>query len=905
VNSHHNLPATLTSFVGREKEMDWLLENLRVRRLVTLTGVGGCGKTRLAVRAAAHLAETGSDGPWIIDLSPVTDPDRVPRLIAATLDILLEPGSDSVAVLEKQLTDRETVLVLDTCEHLLLAVAELTDRLLRSCPALRVLATSREPLGVEGETVWRMAGLPPAQARQLFSERAFQVAPRFDADSVAADIDDVCTKVDFLPLAIELAAAWVRALSPAQIAAGLGDAIRLLTQGPRGAVARHQTLRASISWSHALLEVDEQLLFERLAVFAGTFTAEAVAEVCAEPNAVADPIDSLHQLGRLLDKSLVTARDTEGEIRYRLLDTIHQFAEHELRNSGEQDVIRMRHLAHFLRVAEGAEPGLDSEQDRWRELLDSHHDNLVAALAWGFDAGAHEMACRLTAALGRYWFLRGLSSTGLDFMERALAVVADAGVRTRLLAAQACLAMVGGRADLLASAVDEVLSDPESDAVSRARCLVMRSYQVFFRDFEECELVAREARVAAEAAGDAFARDWSWVMEGYSQQTRNLHEAARASARIAHENSIARGDRFCAAFGLGINLFTTMVTGDVRAAVSLSDEVLALVRPLRDYFAVGTNSVNAGQVMVVAGDLESARRLVEPVVRSLDQAEDVDVVGFMIADGLRHLWAGDLEHAVRILRRGVRRRRDGSLDWTGVRCLPWLVGALRRLGQLETALASAEEGVRLARHYRAPFEETLLLDELALLTVPGDPARARDLLHQSLVRRTEFGLTTYLTHSLEALAGLDVEQEVNLPRAARLFGASQVARERMGYPVAPADRTTRQAVLDTLRSGLDNEFDDHLAVGRTMSLNDAVTLAQRGRGSRDRPIQGWESLSPTEREVVELVTAGLSNPEVAARLFMSRSTVKTHLSRVYQKLGVANRTELAAFASKSPAHGSA
>jgi predicted ATPase/DNA-binding CsgD family transcriptional regulator len=891
----------LTSFVGRDEELGELLDLLAARRLVTLTGVGGCGKTRLAVRAAEHLAGTGTDGPWFVDLSAVSASRQVVRSVAATLDILLEPGGDQVAVLAKQLAGRETMLLLDTCEHLLAPVAELTDRLLRSCPLLTVLATSREPLGVEGETVWQVPVLGAAEARQLFAERAVLVAPRFELAPAESDVDAVCARVDRLPLGIELAAAWVRALGPAQIASGLDDSIRLLAGGPRTAVPRHQTLSASIRWSHALLDPEEKVLFRRLAAFAGTFDIEAVSVVAADPDDRERDPDRLHLLGRLLDKSLIVARDVRGEVRYRLLDTIRQYAEEELRASGEEDAVLGRHLAYYARVAAEAEPGLDRDQDTWRIALDGHHDNLVKALRWGLAGGPapRSTACRLAAALGRYWFLRGLSGEGLEFLELALGSVEHDAVRHRLLAAQAALAMVGGRPDLLDDAVARVLEEPDADPVSHARCLTMRLFPTFFRDFEETQRLAGQAREAAERAGDAFARDWSLVMEGYSLQTRNLHDDARAVAQRAYQNSTARGDRFCAAFARGIEIFTTMVTGDVRAAVAIGEDAVAIARPLRDYFAVGTNTVNAAQAVGLSGDLSRARELIGPVMRSLVESEDADVVGFMVADGLLHLWAGRLEAAVRSFERGVRRNAQGSIEWTGVRCLPGLVGALRRLERWETAISRAEEGIERAEWFKTPYELSQLLDELARLSAPSDPVKARDLLHRSLALRRDYGLRTCLPDSLEALAELDAAEEAHRARAARLLAACDAARERMGYPRPLVDATAYDRLLATLREALADDFDEQWAAGQALALDDAVTLAQRGRGSRDRPGVGWESLSPTEREVVELVVAGLPNPEVASRLFMSRSTVKSHLSRIYQKLGVANRTELAALVSQT------
>jgi predicted ATPase/DNA-binding CsgD family transcriptional regulator len=901
MTAHHNLPAQLTSFIGREHDVDALVEAVSDRRLVCLTGVGGCGKTRLALRVGERLGETIDDGPWLVDFSTTSNPAKVPRLVASALAILLEPDRDPVSGLARQLAQRGTTLIFDTCEHLLSPIGDLVDRLLRSCPGIRVIATSREPLRVTGEAVWPVPSLDPLEARRLFIERAQLVAPRLDVDGRDQEVDAVCSRVDRLPLGIELAAAWARVLPPADIAAGLKDSVQMLAGTSTGVAARHQTLNASITWSHALLDSSEQVLFRRLSVFPGLFTLDAAAVVCADRGETWEPTEAMQRVGRLLDKSLVSVRTGGTDARYRMLDTIRHYAELQLERSGEGDGVSDRHLDYFLRIAEEAEPGLDKAQDLWREPLDAHYDNFICAVRWGLrDHRAPERlarGCRLVAALGRYWLLRGLSGEGLDLLEQALAVVRDPTVRHRLLAARAELSMVGGRPELLESAVNEVLADSNADPVARARCRTMKIFPAFFRDFEETERLAEEAIAAARDAGDGFSRDWALVMRGYSEQTRNLHDRARATARIAYESSSARSDRFCAAFALGIGTFTTMVTGDVRGGVAVGEEVLELVAPLRDYFAVGTNTVNAAQAIGLSGDLPRARALIDPVVRSLDEADDADVVGFMVADGLLHLWAGELDAAVRSFQRGIRTRSDGTLDWTSVRCLPGLAGAQRRLGRLETARLNAEQGIELARRYGAPYEETQLIDELAKVT--PDRARARDLLHRSLSTRLDFGLLTHVAESLEALAELDAREGHHHARAVRLLAAASAARRRTGFPRPLVDAGWYDDLYSELRRATGEAFEENWQGGEALALEEAVILAQRGRGSRHRPSSGWDSLSPTEREVVELVRAGMSNPEVAARLFMSRSTVKTHLSRVYQKLGVTNRTELAALASSS------
>ncbi len=899
----HNLPAELTSFVGRDPELVEIEGLVGQRRLVTLTGVGGCGKTRLAVQAGARLADRWADGVCLVDLGSVGDPAAVPLVVAGALGVPVEPDGDQVEALAAKVRGRELLLCLDTCEHVLDAAATVADTLLRRCPGMTLLATSREPLGVAGETVWQVPPLRPEEAHRLFGDRAGLVAPRFDADAVRDDVRAVCDQVDRIPLAIELAAAWVRALSPAQIAAGLAESFRLLAGGPRGAAPRHRTLDASVGWSHALLAADEKVMFRRLAVFSGAFTLDAARAVGGDLSAEGGPAGTLRLIGRLLDTSLVTARDGAGEIRYRLLDTVRQYAEERLVEAGEAEALRDAHLDHFLALAEAAEPGLDSDQDTWRRILDSHRANFDAALRWGLapPAARADRGRRLAAALARQWLIRGQSAEGLGFLGRAVDLDPDdeSAVQARLLAGTAMLGMISGRTGLVAEAAERggriaALVGPDADRAG-ARCLAMASFPPFFVDFERCQEAASRARAAGEAAGDPFARDWAAVIEGYALQTRNRHDEAVALARLAYARSRPRGDRFCAAFARGIEIFTTAFEGDVTGAVAIGREVVDIVTPLGDFFAVGTNTCNMAQAVALGGALDEARALIEPVVRSVESAPEVDVVGFMVPYGLVHLWEGDLDGAVEWFRRGVRRMSGTSRDWTAGRCLPGLVSALRRLGRTTEAADWAARAEALLTEFGAMYELANVLDEQAWLAGPSDPDRARDRHLRALVVRRDHGLRLGYADSLDALAGLAVAEDA--AEAVRLLAAADAARTAMGYPRPPIDRPRYEALRASLGAALGaGRFAALHRDGAAADLSTTVSALTRGRGPRQRPSAGWDALTPAEVEVARLVTDGLSNPEIAARLYMSRSTVKSHLARVYAKVGVANRTELASLA---------
>jgi predicted ATPase/DNA-binding CsgD family transcriptional regulator len=902
----HNVKAQLTTFVGRDAELHDVRRLIDQYRLVTLTGVGGAGKTRLAEHIGHQLDDGWPDGFWLVDLASIGEPEEVGRLAAATVGALVEPGGDAVQALAVHLAGRRLLLCLDTCEHVLQAVADLAETVLPACPTVAFLATSREPLGVKGELVWRMPPMGPAEAVALFADRAQLVAPGFDVAAVRAEVEWICVRVDGIPLAIELAAAWVRALSPRQIAAGLTDSLRMLT-GTTRALPRHQTLVASIGWSHALLAPEEQVFFRRLAVFSGPFTVDAAAQVCAEPSpsnggragqASDGYVEALHVVGRLMDKSLVAVQEHGSEVRFRLLDTIRQYAEQRLLEAGEATELRDRHLDYYVRLVLDAAPGSHRDQDQWRTLLDGLRENVNAALRWGLTE-PHERAHRarrLAAEMVEYWLLRGQATEGLEFLRRATELAPEdrSAVQGRLLVGTAMLAMVSGCADLLAStaaAALDIATAVEDDA-ARARALAMSAYPLFFRDFAACQAAAAEAQVVGEAAGEPFGRDWAAVIEGYSLQTRGRNEEALGIARRAFESSWARNDRFCAAFARGIEVYVLLMTGHVREAEVMGQNVAEIVRPLGDYFAVGTNTCTAAHGAILSGHLTVARRLLEPV-GALAFFPGADVVGFMVPYGLLHLWEGDLEGAVSWFERGVRRMTDENKDWTAVRCLPGLIGALRRLGRVEEAKRWAARAVPAATAFDAPYELSGVLDEQALMMRDLDLDVARTLHLDALMVRRDRGLRTCYVDSIDALAWL--EMRAGRPAdAARLLGASDAGREAMGYPRPPVELPDHDALVARVRTGLgDNGYDAAWQEGAARTPDDVVTALTRGRGPRNRTGSGWDRLTPTEMEVVALVRRGLTNPEIARRMYVSRSTVKAHLTHIFAKVEVANRTELA------------
>ena len=396
----NNLPVQVTSFVGREREIGEITALLAERRLVTLVGPGGTGKTRLSVQVAANLVESFADGVWLVELAPLSDPVLLPQAVAAALSVREEADRPVLTTIVEYVRDRTLLLILDNCEHLIEACARLADQLVRRCPKLRILASSREALGVPAEAIFRVPSLslpdvqhPPSPERlaeyeavRLLSERGKSVKPDFAiTDANVTAVVQICQRLDGIPLAIELAAARLRVLSVQEIAAHLDKRFRLLTAGNRAALPRHQTLKGLIDWSYELLSETERALLRRLAVFAGRWSLAAADAVCSGDGVAEDEI--LDVLSRLVDKSLIVLAEDDGETRYSLLETIRQYGADRLRESREDPRVRARHRDFYLGLAEDAERHLhQADQAGWLRRLEDAHDDLRAALAWSIES---------------------------------------------------------------------------------------------------------------------------------------------------------------------------------------------------------------------------------------------------------------------------------------------------------------------------------------------------------------------------------------------------------------------------------------------------------------------------------------------------------------------------------------
>jgi predicted ATPase/class 3 adenylate cyclase len=593
----NNLPTQLTSFVGRGREIEEIKALLSQARLLTLTGPGGAGKTRLALQVAADVLEGFKDGVWLVELAPLSNPDLVAQAIASAVNVREQPGRPILSTLTDDLQHKHLLVVLDNCEHVVATCARLANTLLRACPHLRILATSREALGIAGETSWRVPSLSlpdperlPAleslsayEAVRLFIDRAVAALPTFTITPENAPwIAEVCHRLDGIPLAVELAAVRVKSLSVQQIAARLDDRFRLLTGGSRAALPHHQTLRAAMDWSYDMLSEAERIGLRRVAVFASGFTLEAAEAVSAGDGVDASEI--LDLLVRLVDKSLVVAEEEEGgEVRYRLLETVRQYGRERLRESAETAAVQRRHRDWYLGLAERVGPNLfGAEQAVWFDRLEVEQSNLRAALAWSVENEGAEAASRLIGVLWRFWAVRGHFEEGTRWLEAVLEAAKKSSDAPPVFRAQALNAaghLALGRG-----------------AFATARALL-----------EESLAIQRQLGDRANVAVALSNLGTVAVHQGEMAMARALLEEGLAIRReLGNQVDIA---------GALDDLGTAAIEwGDTPAARALLEESLAIRRELGDKAGIAATLNNAGMAAGKQGDYAAARSFLEESV---------------------------------------------------------------------------------------------------------------------------------------------------------------------------------------------------------------------------------------------------------------------------------------------------
>jgi predicted ATPase/DNA-binding SARP family transcriptional activator len=824
----HNLSTQLTRFIGRQREMAEIRHLLSTARLLTLTGAGGCGKTRLALQVAAGLIEAYPDGVWLVELAPLADPALVPQAVASTLGVREEPGRPLTATLTDFLHARSLLVVLDNCEHLLSACAHLAESLVLTCADLRVLATSRERLGIGGEQLFRVPSLslPDAALRssledlcaseaiELFVDRARLTEPRFTLTVAnAAAVTQVCHRLDGIPLAIELAAARLGALSVEALAERLNDRFPVLVAESRTALPRHQTLQALIDWSYDLLSEAERTLLRRLSVFAGGWTLAAAEAVCADPiDSRQSPVvsedeglpslptdycllptdDVLGLLTRLVEKSLAVYEVREEADRYGLLETIRQYARDRLLASGETAVVRGRHLDWVVALAEQAGSELfGREQAAWLHRLGREHDNLRAALDWSLESSHVEAGLGICEEVWRFW--------------------------------QECGYVEEGRGRLVA-----LLSRPEASERTRERAKALKAAGrlTLHGDFVAARSQYEEMLAIGRELGDP--QIIASALNSLGHVVRLQGNGVQAQAHLEQGLALARtvGDRWEVAsslYGLGI---LASLQGENRAAWSLCAEALAMRRELGDKGSMVTTLGTLGELATDLGDLGSARALLEErlaLSRELGNKAETVRTFQLLASVIQA--EGDFGKARALLEEALTLVREvGDRQLLSNRCTG-LAYLLLEWGEIAAARTYFDESLLLRRAIGHTAEVAWGLVEAGHASwCQGDYSFTQSHAVEAL-RLFEAEERDGILAALESLAAVALAQG-RKERAARLSGAVEALREAWRLPGPHWWRRPRERIGAVMRAGSGDEaFAESWAAGRAMSIEQAIACA--------------------------------------------------------------------------------
>ncbi|MFG2623840.1 BTAD domain-containing putative transcriptional regulator [Streptomyces sp. NPDC048473] len=843
-----NLRARLTSFVGREGDIDALREDLSHARLVTLLGPGGAGKTRLSQEAAESVGPAWPDGVWLAELAPVDDPEAVPEAVLTALGaretVLRGAGAEELRVAEGNAGDplvrltehcsrRRMLLLLDNCEHLVGAAAALADHLLAHCPDVTVLATSREPLGVPGEFIRPVDPLPDPMALRLLADRGAAAQPgfRIDADEeTAAAAAEICRRLDGLPLAIELAAARLRMLTPRQLADRLDDRFRLLTSGARTVLPRQQTLRAVVDWSWDLLDHSEHAVLRRLSVFAGGCTLGAAEAVCADGPQDAREVAGL--LGSLVDKSLVVAAPADdGEMRYRLLETVGEYAAERLDGAGERDTVERRHLVYFRELARTAEPGLRGAGQRSViDLLQREYENLRTALRRAVAARDEQETLCMVLSLSWYWQMRDLRTDALQWADAAAALGPDPfapPVEPAPSLHERCtdapppmgpelLQEARRQVALIQLACMDHAKDEWADEKSMARLRV----------------IAGTYRAGQPQTCRTPASLWFFavMLTGELHDLRELlDETVRASREFGYEWELA------AALQMRANVLANRSewAGDARAD---ADESLEIFSRLGDDWGLAESLSSRGEANEKRGEYSRAAedfRAAIGYAEKLGAQSQVSVLRARFASALIELGRGDEgETILRALLAEGRRAGHEAMPFARLYLAMWL-GRSGRTGEAREQLAELREEFRSET---VAIFEGFVLGALAWLdnqdglyadALPrglGALARSQDSLSQMVAPQMS---VIHLVTLARALGGLGGERRAAL--AARLLGAGKGLLPK-GYVPTSMERHDYAQVEELAVAVLGRAaYDAAYAEGGGLSLEEATALVDAYR----------------------------------------------------------------------------
>lgn len=901
----NNLPAQVTSFIGRALELEATAELIASHRLVSFVGPGGCGKTRLALQLAALRFDAFPDGVWLVDLASLTDPDSVALALSAAIGVQdTRDGAQSALI--AALRDTSTLVVVDNCEHLVARAATLVEHVLHECPKVTVLATSREPLGAEGEVVWRVPALSVptdtiegSEAAELFVDRATLVRPGFAVtDDNAAAISAICSRLEGMPLAVELAAARVRVLPPAEIAKGLDDCFRLLGGGPRTAHSRQQTLQASLEWSYRLLTDVEQTVLRRLGVFSGSFALAAAEVVVADDRVAAYEV--LDIITSLVDKSLVGATEDDDGARFSLLEPVRQYALLALGSADETARTRDRHLAFYVRRSRDAGPALTAGDEAWLRRVEADYENFRGAFAWALSDSDPRVPRWLVTNLAFFWLHQGRWHEGLQWIGQALADDGESAPESRgALIAGAFMCLQIGDGDTAARYVETGLnlartaSDDTTlgwglQVLAMVQDRIGTSRHALGELVEEA-LALGEARIGAEVYAYGLGR------RAMNQWWRGELAAAAESLLTAHQRPAV--PPLTQALYDEVLLRVEADRGNLKAA----EDALARAEHVRAQVGVASPGLHNERVriFVMRGRFDDAEQAVFEAERKEYAAGGTISLDTWVHHAVAMLFrsAADVPAALRAVLEppaALRDRIDQGLGWRSMYAAAAATVALVENRPDEARTAFERTIVEATSEGRTLY---VPVGHLGVAAVERDQGNLGYAAHRCLVALDAFvamGALPSAMHALEEAAAIAIDGR-SMVEGVRLRGAAQAERDRLGIVEGPSLVAAYASPIKTAKHELGPDaFETALQEGRTMSLAEAAAYARKNRGPRRRPTTGWESLTPAELAVVRLALEGLANAEIAERLFVSTRTVTTHLTHVYAKLGLKSRSELVA-----------
>jgi len=910
--SGSGLPAEMSSLVGRDPEIAAVRERLRGDRVVTLTGPGGCGKTRLALRVATLAGSSFEDGARLVELASLTDPALVPASVAEALGVPEQDAADPMAVVARALADRELLIVLDNCEHVLGAAARVVVMLAGQCRRVRILATSRERLDVPGEAVFPVPplGLPEdgsvhavatSEAGSLFVTRTRAASPAFVlGDGNAAAIAEVCSRLDGMPLAIELAAARCPALGPAQLAARLEGHPGLLSGGA-ARPGRHRSLEALVAWSYDLLDDAERRLLDRLSVLRGGFDLEVAERVCAGQPLAPEAIAGL--LASLAGKSLVQIH-AGPVVRYSLLETVRQFAARRLAASGGETAVHARLLRWALEVARLAEAARSAaERAGWSARLTAHQASMRVALSWALGGQEPNLGRELAARLARWWIATGRYSEADRFLATAADIPAAAApsIQARVLLGAAWSAYHLGensRAASLAAdgiACAQEAGEPRLEAWGRnlraALAWCAGDADLIVTEIEASQALSGPADPALAARAQILLANAAFLSGDLAEQDRHgRHAIDLARAAVGQEGLVLALTAWSASAIAG--------AGIQPATVAALDEAAGVTAAHPDRFAETVMRRQRAELFATLGQLEAADTEVG-LCWAAGRSGAVRVVEFAgpLAEARLAAARGDTATAAGALRRAA----EGGRRVAMVMFVPAALAALACMaaiaGDQSTAAAAVGEArAELGGRRQAITTAALDYAEAVMAWHQGKLADAEHLAREATMQWQQCGDRMDTCDGIELLGVLAATRE-RYPDAARLLAAADAARRPLGY-LAPGYTANREAAARAARQARhilgDERYHQAWEQGQALTLNDAVAYAARKGGGRKRPTTGWASLTPAELEVVRLVSEGLRNDAIARRLFITPGTVKVHLSHIFAKLSITTRAELAA-----------